>query len=175
MYDKAVFLLVEDSADDVLLIKRAFQKANIANPLYVVPSGENAMLYLSGEGPYRNREEFPLPAVILLDLKLPGKDGFEVLEWIRTQPGLSNLRVIVLTASDAMRDADHAYKLGANSFLTKPVQLDRLAEMMQALKGYWIWYDSAPTATRPPRAKQSRARSPKSKTQSRDTKPGNGG
>lgn len=158
MSDEAVFLLVEDSADDILLIKRAFQRANIGNPLHVVTSGEEAMLYLSGEGPYSNREEFPLPSVTLLDLKLTGKDGFQVLEWIRSRPGLSRLRVIVLTASDQMRDADRAYKLGANSFLTKPVQLERLAEMMQVLKGYWIWHDSAPSAARPPRIRKSKGR-----------------
>ena len=175
MSDEALFLLVEDSADDVLLIRRAFQKANIANPLHVVTSGEEAILYLAGNGPYANREEFPLPSVILLDLKLSGKDGFEVLEWIRSQPGLSRLRVIVLTASDAMRDADHAYKLGANSFLTKPVQLDRLTEMMQVLKGYWIWHDSAPTATRPPPAKKSKARIKSSSGQNSKPKSNNDG
>ena len=175
MSDEAVFLLVEDSPDDVLLIRRAFQRANIANPLHVVTSGEEAMLYLTGDGPYTNREEFPLPAVILLDLKLSGKNGFEVLEWIRSEPGLSKLRVIVLTASDAMRDADHAYKLGANSFLTKPVQLERLTEMMQALKGYWIWHDSAPTASRPPRAKRSKAQTTSSRNQNSKNKSNNGG
>jgi len=151
MPDKAIFLLVEDSADDVLLIRRAFSKASIVNPLQVVRSGEEAILYLSGEGPYANREEFPLPSLLLLDLKMSAKDGFEVLEWIRHQPGLQNLRVVVLTSSDSIFDIDRAYQLGANSFLVKPVQFDQLVEIMQALRGYWIWNDRAPSTTREPR------------------------
>ena len=151
MPDQALFMLVEDSADDVLLTKRAFLKGNIVNPLRVVNSGEEAILYLSAEGPYSNRAEFPLPAIVLLDLKLPGKDGFEVLEWIRSQPGFGNIRVIVLTSSEAVYDVDRAYKLGANSFLTKPVEFVQLVEMMQAVKGYWLWFDQTPPARRPSR------------------------
>src|SRR5579859_7031413 len=149
MPDQSLFLLVEDSADDVLLVKRAFQRANILNPLKVVRNGEEAILYLSGEGAYSNRSEFPLPAVILLDLKLPGKDGFDVLQWLRSQPGFRNLRVLVLTSSDSIYDVDRAYKLGANSFLTKPVDFAQLVEMIQVVKGYWFWHDKAPSATRP--------------------------
>ena len=156
MPEQALFLLVEDSADDVLLIRRAFQKANIFNPLQVVRSGEEAILYLKGESPYSNRAEFPLPSIILLDLKLTGKDGFQVLEWIRSQPPLCRLRVIVLTSSEAIYDVDRAYKLGANSFLTKPVHFDQLTQMMQAVKGYWVWHDHAPSATRPSPKKTSR-------------------
>jgi len=150
MPELALFLLVEDSADDVLLMRRAFQKASILNPLQVVRSGEEAIKYLSGEPPYQNRAEFPLPSIILLDLKLTGKDGFQVLEWIRARPGFCRLRVIVLTSSEAIYDVDRAYKLGANSFLTKPVHFDQLAQMMQAVKGYWVWHDQAPTAVRDP-------------------------
>ena len=153
MPDQALFMLVEDSADDVLLTKRALIKGNVLNPLKVVNSGEEAILYLRGEGTYSNRAEFPLPAIVLLDLKLPGKDGFEVLEWIRSQPGFRNIRVIVLTSSESVYDVDRAYKMGANSFLTKPVEFTQLVEMMQAVKGYWLWFDKAPPLSRPSRTR----------------------
>ena len=148
MSNTSLFLLVEDSADDVLLIRRAFQKANIVNPLKLVTSGDEAIVYLSGVGPYANRAEFPLPSVILLDLKLTGRDGFAVLEWIRWQPTLRNLRVIVLTSSNSVSDVERANALGANSFLVKPVEFSHLVEMMQAIRGYWLWLDQAPPAAR---------------------------
>jgi CheY-like chemotaxis protein len=120
MSDRALFLLVEDTEDDVLLIHRAFLKANILNPLQVVRSGEQAIEYLQGTGRFSNRAEFPLPSLVLLDLKMKGIDGFEVLRWIRQQPGLTRLRVVVLTASNAVTDVNLAYQLGANSFLVNP-------------------------------------------------------
>jgi CheY-like chemotaxis protein len=115
----------------------------------VAQTGEEAVAYLSGEGRYRNRTEFPLPALVLLDLKMPGMDGFDVLKWVREQPGLSLLRVVVLTSSDSMRDVNLAYQLGANSFLVKPVDFDRFVEISQALSGYWLWLDRAPDIARP--------------------------
>ena len=124
-------------------------KANIINPLVVVRNGEEAIQYLSADGPYANRQEFPLPSVVLLDLKLTGKSGFDVLEWIRSQPGMRTLRVIVLTSSDSVYDVDRAYKLGANSFIVKPVRFEALVEIMQSIRGYWMWFDTAPACSRP--------------------------
>lgn len=149
MPQNAVFLLVEDSADDVLLVRRAFLKANILNPLRIVRSGEEAIEYLKGEGRFADRNEFPLPSVILLDLKLPGKDGFEVMQWLSHHPTLSKLTVIVLTHSDSVYDLGRAYKLGARSFLMKPVLFERLAEMMQAVKGHWVWHAEPPELSEP--------------------------
>jgi CheY-like chemotaxis protein len=149
MSDEAVFLLVEDTEDDVALIRRAFSKANVLNPLQVIRSGEEAIAYLSGVGPFMNRVEYPLPALVLLDLKMPGLDGFEVLRWIRLQPGLKGLRVVVLTSSNNMRDVNLAYQLGANSFLVKPVDFEKFVEISQALRGYWLWLDKAPDVIRP--------------------------
>src|SRR5881275_3003138 len=100
MPDQAVILLAEDREDDISLIRKAFAKAYIQNPLHVVRDGEEAIAYLQGEGRYANRDEFPLPALMLLDLKMPKRNGFEVLKWIRQQPGLRTLRVIVLTNSE---------------------------------------------------------------------------
>lgn len=149
MAEQALFLLVEDREDDVLLIKRAFAKANVLNPLHVVSSGEEAIAYLQGVGKYRKRGEFPLPALVLLDIKMPGLDGFQVLEWIRADPDLRALRVVILTSSDDMHDVSRAYKLGANSFLIKPIDFERFVEISQALAGYWIWMDQAPEVARP--------------------------
>ena len=148
MSEQALFLLVEDNPDHVVLLRRAFKKAKLMNPLYAITSGEEAIDYLMGKGKYANRAEFPLPSLVLLDLKMPGLDGFDVLQWIRSQPGISSLRVVVLSTSDEARDIDRAYKLGANSFLVKPNDFDRFVEISMALGGYWVWTDKAPDSTR---------------------------
>ena len=128
-------LLVEDDHNDVLLIKRAFQKVNIANPIIVVNDGEQAISYLAGREPYVDRN---LPILVLLDLKLPRKTGHEVLEWLRTQQNLKRLPVVVLTASSESSDVNRAYDLGANSYLVKPVTFDSLVEMVKTLNLYWL-------------------------------------
>ncbi|HMJ64133.1 MAG TPA: response regulator [Candidatus Binatia bacterium] len=151
MVDEAVILLAEDNEDDVAMMRRAFKKANFVNPLYVVENGEQAIAYLKGEGKYASREEYPLPSLLLLDLKMPRKNGFDVLEWIRQQNGLGSLRVVVLTSSDEIRDVNRAYQLGANSFLVKPLDFSEFVRMTEALKGYWIWLSRAPELSRPPR------------------------
>src|SRR5690242_9739823 len=101
-----VILLAEDSETDVLLTRRAFAKANLLNPLHVVSDGEEAIAYLAGEGRYANRAEYPLPELLLLDLKMPKKNGLEVLQWVRDQPGLRGLRIVVLTTSDLAQDVN---------------------------------------------------------------------
>jgi CheY-like chemotaxis protein len=128
-------LLVEDDHNDVLLIKRAFQKVKIANPIIVVNDGEQAVSYLAGREPFVDR---PLPILVLLDLKLPRKSGHEVLEWLRQQPNLKRLPVVVLTASSESSDVNRAYDLGANSYLVKPVTFDALVEMVKTLNLYWL-------------------------------------
>ena len=148
MSDQALFLLIEDTENDVLLIQRAFIKAKILNPLLIVNTAEEAVAYLQGEGRYSNRVEFPLPELILLDLKLPGMDGFDFLRWIRRQEGLATMRIVVLTSSDLMRDVNLAYQSGANSFLVKPVDFERFVEISQALNGYWMWMSRAPDTYR---------------------------
>jgi len=153
--DCEVILLAEDNENHVLLIRRAFEQAGLVNPLYVVSNGEEAISYLKGEGKYANRDEYPLPCLMLLDLKMPKKDGFEVLEWLRGQPGFSSLRVVVLTTSEELRDVNRAYRLGANSFLTKPVDFRDFVQLSSAIKGYWIWLSRAPEVERvSPKAKE---------------------
>jgi CheY-like chemotaxis protein len=131
-------LLVEDDHNDVLLIKRAFQKVKIANPIIVLNDGEQAISYLAGREPYIER---PLPVLILLDLKLPRKSGHEVLEWLRQQQTLKRLPVVVLTASSESSDINRAYDLGANSYLVKPVTFGALVEMVKTLNLYWLIFN----------------------------------
>jgi len=150
MPDQALILIVDDSDDDCMLVQRAFIKAKVLNPLLMVRSGEEAIAYLSGTGKYANRAEYPLPGLILLDIKMKGLDGLDVLRWTRSQPGLQGLRIVMLTSSDDMRDVNEAYRFGANSFLVKPVDSERFIEIAQALSGYWLWTDMAPDAHRPP-------------------------
>jgi len=146
--DHSVILLVEDGEDDVLLIRQAFAKSNLSNPIQVVWDGEEAIAYLSGTGQYSNRTEYPLPDLVLLDLNMPGMDGFDVLKWIRGQPGLKALRVVVLTSSDQIRDVNQAYSLGANSFLMKPLDFDDFIQVSKSLQHYWLRLDKTP-ALRP--------------------------
>ena len=148
MPDHAVILLGEDREDDVVIIRRAFLQSRILNPLFVVKDGEEVISYLSGKGKYSNRAEFPLPELLLLDLKMPKLDGFEVLRWVRQNPGLQALRVVVLTSSEEISDVNRAYQLGANSFLVKLVNFDRLIEISQAIKGYWLWMSKTPETFR---------------------------
>jgi len=149
MPERAVILLAEDGDNDVLLIKRAFAKANILNPLYVVRDGEETIMYMNGEGKFANRDEYPLPDLLLLDLKMPGIDGFEVLRWIREQPGLSALRILVLTSSEHMRDVNQAYRLGANSFLVKPHDFNDFIELSKTIQDFWLRRSKGPEVFRP--------------------------
>jgi len=141
-------LLVEDREDDVFLVRRAFEKAYLLNPLQVVRNGEEAVAYLKGEGTYANRAGYPLPSLILLDLKLPGMDGFDVLRWIRQEPNFGSLPVIVLTSSEQIRDVNRAYQLGANSFLVKPTDFQNFIDLGRAIGGYWMRFSKAPEVYR---------------------------
>ncbi len=147
--EAAVILLVEDREDDVLLIKRAFAKAGLNNPLYIVNDGEQAIAYLMGDSPFSNRNEYPLPDIILLDLKMPRLDGFETLAWIRKQPGIRALPIIVLTSSDEIRDVNRAYALGANSFLVKPLDFENSVAVAKMVEKYWLRSSKLPQTTRP--------------------------
>lgn len=137
-------LLVEDSPDDVLLIQRAFRKANLINPISVVDDGEKAIQYLSGAGAYADRASHPLPVLVLLDLKLPRKSGHEVLAWIKQHPSFKRIPVVVLTSSTETIDVNKAYDLGANSYLVKPVGFDDLFAMVKTLQPYWMIMNQKP-------------------------------
>jgi len=138
-------LLVEDDPNDVLLIQRAFTKASLQLPMQVVDNGEAAVAYLAGKDDYGDRDRYPLPLLMLLDLKLPCLSGHEVLAWLRQQPNLKRLPVVVLTSSQEMGDINRAYDLGANSYLVKPVAFNALIDIVKLLDLYWIALNQAPT------------------------------
>src|SRR5688572_12371802 len=122
-------LLVDDSENDLMLMRRAFKKAECDIVLREVRNGEEAIAYLLGEGPYGDRNSFPLPTVMLLDLNMPMKSGLDVLAWVRAQPVLKRLPIIILTASMRTEDLDRAFDLGASAFLVKPGNLTTLTSM----------------------------------------------
>ncbi len=115
----SVFLLVEDNEDDAYFMRRAFQGARLKNPLQIVTDGEQAIAYLSGRDGFSNRNQFPFPDLIFLDLKMPGLDGFDVLRWIRSEQK-SKVHVAVLTSSPEEIDRQKARELGADCYLLKP-------------------------------------------------------
>jgi CheY-like chemotaxis protein len=131
-FDRQAILLVEDNEDDVLIMQSAFRKAGVPNPLKFVGDGEQAIAYLKGEGAYIDRQQYPLPVVILLDLNMPRKNGFEVLQWLRQQPSLRRITVNILTASSRPEDVERAFDLGANVYLIKPGRFEALVEMVRA-------------------------------------------
>lgn len=148
MKRQVTILVVEDVENDILLVRRTLAKAGVPNPRYFVQTGEQAICYLRGTGPYSNRKKYPLPELVLLDLKLPGMDGFEVLQWIRANPNFADLRVVVLTTSERMRDVSRAYQLGANSFLVKPLEFENVRAFFDML-GAQLWNREAHTAPVP--------------------------
>jgi CheY-like chemotaxis protein len=138
MTNQPVILHVEDDPNDVLLFQRAFRKANLPVNIQSVSDGDKAVAYLSGTDGYSDREKFPLPALVLLDLKMPRKSGLEVLAWIRAQPSLRRQLVVIFTSSKHDEDINKAYDLGANSYLVKPVGFDMLVEVAKLLHQYWL-------------------------------------
>src|SRR3954451_5305012 len=153
MHDQTVILLAEDNEDDLVVIRKAFQRANLTNPIQIVRDGEEALAYLEGRDKYANRDEYPLPGLMLLDLNMPKVDGFEVLARVRQDPALRALRIVVLTTSTDMRDVNRAYNLGANSFMVKPMDFDKTTAAIESFKRYWLDTSRAPEISRPPRAR----------------------
>ncbi|HWQ90801.1 MAG TPA: response regulator [Clostridia bacterium] len=145
MLNDKIILLAEDDPNDVLLIQRAFMKAGLKEQLKIVQDGEQVIEYLAGRGSYEDREKYPIPFLLLLDLKMPGCDGFEVLRWIRNDETLKRLLVVVLTSSNLQADVDRAYDLGANSYLVKPVEFEEMVHMIQRFEVYWTEINRVPT------------------------------
>jgi CheY-like chemotaxis protein len=138
MSPAGTILVVEDDSTDVLLLRRAFDKAGVTDPLQAVSDGEQAMAYLAGEGDYADRERHPLPSLIILDIVLPRRSGFDVLAWIRQQPGLRSLPVIMFTSSGHPADISRAYDAGANAYHVKPSGFQELLDFVEALKAHWL-------------------------------------
>ena len=145
-----VILIVDDSEDDVLLIRTAFEKAGITNPVHVLHDGQEAIDYLSATAAFTNRAEHSLPDLILLDLKMPRMDGFQVLDWIRKQPGIRSIPVVVLTTTQEMAEVNRAYAIGANSFLVKPMEFGNYVELSKLIRRYWMQSVRLPETFRPP-------------------------
>ncbi len=146
MIPASAILLVEDNEDDVFLMRHALNGAGVANPVFVVETGQQAVDYLSGVGPYRDRSQYPMPVVVFLDLKLPLMSGHEVLAWIRGQRQLESLVVVVLTSSNEPSDVRRSYSLGANSYLVKPLNARQVIDLAKAFNWSWLQRTSATAA-----------------------------
>ncbi|MDB6064521.1 MAG: response regulator [Pedosphaera sp.] len=130
-------LLVEDDLNDIFLVKRAFKRANIPIPLQVVTDGVEAIHYLQGLDRYADRNRYPLPQLIVMDIKMPRKTGFEVLEWIKGDGVLKRVPVIIVSSSDHPPDINKAYALGANAYMIKPVDFKSVENLFQSITHYW--------------------------------------
>jgi len=131
-------LQVEDDDNDVMFLKLALESAGVTVPLRIAVDGQEAIDYLSGTAPFTDRQAYPEPSLVLLDLRIPRIPGLEVLKWIRKQPALKKIPVLVLTSSDAKRDIEDAYRLGANSYFVKPINPRDLLEIVEHIRDYWL-------------------------------------
>ena len=138
MFPENHILAVEDDSDHFHLIEEAFRRGRVANPLTRASTAAEAIACLNGDGRYADREKYPLPCLILLDLKLPGESGFAVLEWVRKHPTLGKLPVVVLTVSHHSDDLEKAYRLGANSYLVKPFDAADFQALVKSINSYWV-------------------------------------
>ena len=143
MNPRQTILLVDDSENDLFLMRVAFKKAAFNSPIQEVHNGEQAIAYLKGESIYSDRKQYPLPSVMLLDLNMPMKNGFDVLAWVRKQPLFKHLSVIILTASVRNEDVERAFDLGATSYLLKPSALEDLIAMIGCLRD-WLQINHFP-------------------------------
>lgn len=130
-------LMVEDDESHALLVKRVFERAGLANPVRVIRNGDDAVSYLSGEGDYADREANPVPALLLLDVHVPGRSGLEVLSWLRGRTELNGLPVLMFSGSAESEDINRAFELGVDSYLVKPVAFDALLDAINGLGLQW--------------------------------------
>ncbi len=139
MRDKAyTVLLVEDDLNDIFLVKRAFKMARVHNPLQIVTDGEEAINYLRGSGKYADRETYPLPKLIVMDIKMPRVTGFEVLKWVKdSNTPLRRIPVVIVSSSDDHHDINHAYECGANAYMVKPMDFRAVEHLFESITHYW--------------------------------------
>lgn len=149
---RPIVLHAEDDPNDVALMKHACLAAQTSFQIQAAADGEKAVEYLSGQGPYADRRKYPMASLVLLDLKMPRRSGFEVLEWIRANPALHCLPVLILTSSRHDVDVKRAYELGANSYLVKPVSFEALVNMAHILDVYWMTLTQKPAIESQPEA-----------------------
>jgi len=144
MIEPAQILLVEDNRMDVELTLDAFRQVRLGNSVHVSSRGEDALDYLLGEGEFSDRGKYPMPNLVLLDLRLPGMDGFEVLRRVKGHQRLRRLPVIVLTSSKEEGDRALSYDIGANSYLVKPVSFEGFLDVVRKIDDYWISLNIGP-------------------------------
>jgi CheY-like chemotaxis protein len=136
--ERYTILLVEDDLNDIFLVKRAFKMAHIQNPLQVVTDGQEAIQYLSGEGKYADRRSYPLPKLIVMDIKMPRLSGFEVLEWVKGDgKPLRRIPIVIVSSSGNPVDVNRAYELGANAYMVKPVEFRAVEHLFESITHYW--------------------------------------
>jgi len=137
-------LLVEDEPNSVFFFEHTVKKLAIGNPLHIAKDGGEALDYLEGIGVFADRQKYPLPGLMVLDLKLPRATGFDVLRRIRANPSLRTLIVVILTSSASDADIAQAYDLGANAYLVKPLHLEDLEKIVKAIQDFWLTHNHAP-------------------------------
>ena len=144
MPHRKAILVADDSAEDAYILKRAFERAGMEAPIQFVRDGQELIDYLSGTHEFSDRKSHPMPRVVLLDLKMPKMDGFDVLRWLQKQPELRRLVVTVLSSSDETKDVNLAYDLGANSYVVKPGSLTGYTNIVEKLRDYWLEVNRPP-------------------------------
>jgi len=142
-------LVAEDDAEDAFFLKREFAKAGVPSTLHFVRDGQELIDYLEGNEAFADRQAHPLPDLVLLDLKMPRLNGFDVLGWLRQQAGLKRLPVIIFSSSAESADINRAYDLGANSYLVKPHAVEELSAVVGRLKTYWLEANANPDSFDP--------------------------
>jgi CheY-like chemotaxis protein len=138
MLDHIPILLAEDDKNDIFLMRRAFDSAGYLNPLYVVHNGQEVIDYLDGAGQFSSREHYPMPGLLLLDLKMPLMDGFDVLAWLRNRQQFENLPVVVLTASKLEDDINRSRELGVYDYRVKPHAFEDLVRLLDDVRKCWL-------------------------------------
>ena len=130
-------LMVDDAEEDIFFVKRALDQSGVGQSFFAVKDGTEAIRYMRGDGEFANRLEFPFPNLILSDLKMPGMDGYEVLQWLRSHPDCAVIPAIIFTSSAITSDIQRAYELGANAYIVKPHDFDELVDLIQVTYRFW--------------------------------------
>lgn len=139
-----LILLAEDDPQQAEQARRAFKRFCFVNPIFIVSDGTEVLSYLLGEGKYADRNEYPLPALLLIDLRMQRMHGFDVIRWVRAHPQFKDLPIVVLSASEDLREVNQAYAMGATSFMMKPVEFAEFVHISAVIPNYWMWLNSAP-------------------------------
>ena len=137
MDSKFVILIAEDSEEDALIVQHCLKRAGLPNPTHICRDGEEVIRYLNGSGAYADRQKYPFPRMLILDLKMPRLGGFDVLRWVRKNPSCAVIPTLILSSSNLPRDVQEAYELGANAYLMKRGNLTEIQDMFISLHGFW--------------------------------------